>query len=139
MKKRSKRYKEAEKAIDRTKEYSIEEAIETLKSLPKAKFDETVELNFQLGIDPKANQTVRGMVSLPHGTGKTVKILCFCRGEEAKEAEAQGADFVGADDLVQKVQIMLLLILLLFDLYSRQSHATAPPSRTVATPRNADT
>jgi len=104
MKKHGKRYREAEKLIDRSKAYTIEEAIETLQKLPKPKFNETVEINFQLGIDPKANETVRGMVSLPHGTGKTVKVLCFCRGEEAKDAEAQGADYVGADDLVAKIQ-----------------------------------
>lgn len=104
MNKRSKRYKEAEKLIDRAKEYSVEEAVGIIKKLPKPKFDETIDLNFQLGIDTKANESVRGMVSLPHGTGKAVKVLCLCRGEEAKEAQAEGADFVGGDDLIEKIQ-----------------------------------
>jgi len=83
---------------------NIEDAIKALKAFPKAKFDESVEVNFQLGIDPKqSTQIVRGTVSLPHGTGKAVKVLVFCRGEETKKAEEAGADYVGADELINKV------------------------------------
>ena len=100
---RSKRYREALQQVgeDRVK---VEDAVKALKAYPAAKFDESVEVNFQLGIDPKqSTQVVRGTVSLPHGTGKTAKVLVFCRGEEARQAEEAGADYVGAEELVTKV------------------------------------
>lgn len=105
MKKKSKRYQERAKLIDVKKRYSLEEAVKTLKQFPKGKFDETVELSFQLGIDlAKTEENIRGTVGLPHGSGKSVKVLCFCKGEEAKAAQSSGADYVGADDLIAKVQ-----------------------------------
>lgn len=100
---KSKRYKEALKGIE-GKRLPIEEAVQTIKKFPSAKFDESIELNFQLGIDPKqSTQVVRGTVSLPHGTGKTVKVLVFCSGEEARQAQEAGADYVGAEELINKV------------------------------------
>lgn len=104
-KKRSRRYQEALKLIDSSKKmFTLSEALDTIKQFPTAKFDESVEVNFKLGIDPKqSTQIVRGTVSLPHGTGKSVKVLVFCRGEAAKDAEAAGADIIGADELVTKV------------------------------------
>jgi large subunit ribosomal protein L1 len=102
-KKPSKRYQQAKKLVPE-RSVTVEEAIGTIKQFPPVKFDETVELNFQLGVDPKqSNQAVRGTVSLPHGTGKSVKVLVFCRGEESKEAEASGADYIGSDELIDKV------------------------------------
>ncbi len=102
-KKRSKRYNAAAANVP-TGIVDVAEAVKVLKSYPKAKFDETVEVSFYLGIDPKqSNQLVRGTVSLPHGTGKDVRVVVFCRGEEAKTAEEAGADFVGAEDLINKV------------------------------------
>ncbi len=102
-KERSKRYKAAVAVVE-NKRLKIEEAVKTIKKYPPVKFDESVELSFQLGIDPKqSNQVVRGTVSLPHGTGKKVKVLVFCRGEEAKEAEESGADYVGSEELINKV------------------------------------
>ncbi len=102
-KKRSKRYKKAVDVIE-AQECTLQNAIEAIKKYPKAKFDESVELNFKLGIDPKqSNQIVRGTVSLPHGTGKKVKVIVFCRGEEARQAEDAGADYVGSEDLITKV------------------------------------
>jgi large subunit ribosomal protein L1 len=103
--KRAKKYLEAEKLLDRTKEYEVKEAIETVLKMPKAKFDETVELHVKLGVDSKqADQQVRGTVVLPHGTGKTLRVLVFAKGDKAKEAEAAGADFVGAEELVPKIE-----------------------------------
>jgi len=102
--KRGKRYLEAAKKVDREKMYEPREALELVKSIAPAKFDETVEVAFRLGIDTKrADQQVRGAVVLPHGTGKTKRVLVFAKGEKAKEAEQAGADFVGDDDLINKV------------------------------------
>jgi len=105
MPKRSKRYLEARKLVDRTKAYTIGEAIELLKQMPSAKFDESIELHIKTGIEPsKSDQQVRGTISLPHGTGKNVKVLVFTRGEKVEEAKAAGADFVGSDELIQQIQ-----------------------------------
>ncbi len=103
--KRGKNYQESAKLIDRSKLYDIEEAFEAAVKASKAKFDETVEAHIKLGVDSRhADQQVRGAVVLPHGTGKTIRVLVFAKGEKATEAEAAGADFVGAEDLVQKIQ-----------------------------------
>ena len=103
--KKGKRYVEAEKLIDSSKDYSAKEAIETIEKFPKAKFDETVELHVKLGVDSKhAEQQVRGTVVLPHGTGKTLRVLVFAKGDKATEAEKAGADFVGAEELIPKIQ-----------------------------------
>ncbi|WP_459852048.1 50S ribosomal protein L1 [Dongia sp. agr-C8] len=100
-----KRYKAATKGLDRNKFYSVEEAVKLVKERAKAKFDETIEMAFNLGIDPKhADQNVRGVISLPHGTGKTVRVAVFAKGEKAEAAKKAGADLVGADDLAEKVQ-----------------------------------
>jgi len=100
-----KKYEEAAKLIDSKKLYETEEAIELLKKTASAKFDETIEVAIKLGVDPKhADQQVRGAVVLPHGTGKTKTVLVFAKGEKAKEAEAAGAEFVGAEELVAKIQ-----------------------------------
>ena len=100
-----KKYIESVKLIDRSALYTPSEALELSVKTAKAKFDETVELHVRLGVDPRhADQQVRGAVVLPHGTGKTVRVLVFAKGDKAKEAEAAGADFVGADELVQKIQ-----------------------------------
>ncbi|MXQ54595.1 50S ribosomal protein L1 [Shimazuella alba] len=105
MAKHGKKYQEAIQKIDREKVYEPAEALELVKSISTAKFDETVEAAFRLGIDTKkADQQVRGAVVLPHGTGKTKRVLVFAKGEKAKEAEAAGADFVGDEELVGKVQ-----------------------------------
>ncbi len=102
---RSKRYRAINESMDRTESHSLAEAIDLVKRNAKAKFDETVELIANLGIDPKkADQQVRGTVSLPHGTGQQVRILVFAEGENAKAAEEAGADHVGSDDLVKKIQ-----------------------------------
>lgn len=103
--KKGKRYVEAEKLIDSSKDYSAKEALETIEKFPKAKFDETVELHVKLGVDSKhAEQQVRGTVVLPHGTGKTLKVLVFAKGDKATEAEKAGADFVGAEELIPKIE-----------------------------------
>ena len=103
--KKGKRYLEAEKLVDRTKSYDAKEALETICKMPKTKFDETVELHVKLGVDSKqADQQVRGTVVLPNGTGKTQRVLVFAKGDKAKEAESAGADFVGAEELVPKIQ-----------------------------------
>ncbi|SET78568.1 LSU ribosomal protein L1P [Natronincola peptidivorans] len=105
MPKRGKKYQEASKLIDRTKFYDLQEGIELVKKASTAKFDETVELHVKLGVDSRhADQQVRGAIVLPHGTGKEVKVLVFAKGEKAAEAEKAGADYVGADDLVAKIQ-----------------------------------
>ncbi|GBG56008.1 50S ribosomal protein L1 [Sporomusaceae bacterium FL31] len=104
MPKFGKKYQEAAKLIE-DKVYEAEEAVDLAKKTSIAKFDETVEVAVKLGVDPKhADQQVRGAVVLPYGTGKTKRVLVFAKGEKAKEAEAAGADFVGAEDLVQKIQ-----------------------------------
>jgi large subunit ribosomal protein L1 len=101
----SKRVKEAYKKIDITKSYPLKEAIALILETPKAKFDETIELHFHLGIDLKASdQNVRGMVVLPHGTGKTLKVAVVCQGENLAKAKSAGADFVGSADLIQKIE-----------------------------------
>ena len=103
--KMSKRYAESIKLIDKTKEYGIKEALEIIEKMPKTKFDETVELHVKLGVDSKhADQQVRGTVVLPNGTGKTQKVLVFAKGPKAEEAEKAGADFVGAEELIPKIQ-----------------------------------
>lgn len=102
---RGKRYAEASKAVEPDQVYEPAEAVRRLKQMPKAKFDETVDCAIRLGIDPKqADQAVRGTVGLPAGTGKAVRVLVFAKGDKIKEAEAAGADFVGAEDLVEKIQ-----------------------------------
>ena len=104
MKKRGKRYQEAAKLVDKSKQYDIAEAVTLLKETAKAKFDETVEVAFRLGVDPKhADQNIRGAVVLPHGTGRTQRVLVFAKGEKVKEAEAAGADYIGDADIIQKI------------------------------------
>jgi len=101
----SKRMKTALSSVDRDRSYALREAVELLKGAPSAKFDESVDLAVNLGVDPKhADQMVRGGIVLPHGTGKTVRILVFAKGDKEKEAQAAGADHVGADDLAKKIQ-----------------------------------
>lgn len=103
--KRGKKYLESAKLVDRANLYDPSEAIDLVQKASKAKFDETVELHVKLGVDSRhADQQVRGAVVLPHGTGKTVRVLVFAKGEKAKEAEEAGADYVGAEDLVTKIQ-----------------------------------
>jgi large subunit ribosomal protein L1 len=101
----SKRMKAAQQGLDRNKFYTVEEAVKLVKERAKAKFDETIEIAFNLGIDPKqSDQNVRGVISLPHGTGKSVRVAVFAKGERAEAAKKAGADIVGADDLAEKVQ-----------------------------------
>ena len=101
----SKRYAESAKLVDKTKEYDAKEALEIIEKMPKTKFDETLELHVKLGVDSKhADQQVRGTVVLPNGTGKTQKVLVFAKGPKAEEAEKAGADFVGAEELIPKIQ-----------------------------------
>ncbi len=101
----SKRYAESVKLIDKTKNYDIKEALELIEKMPKPKFDETVELHVKLGVDSKhADQQVRGTVVLPNGTGKTQRVLVFAKGPKADEAQKAGADFVGAEELIPKIQ-----------------------------------
>ena len=105
MVKRSKKYREASEKIDRNNLYTANEAIALVKSMPEYKFDQTVEAVLRLNVDPrKADQLVRGSVNLPNGTGKTAKVLVFARGPKATEAVEAGADIVGDDDLIEKVQ-----------------------------------
>lgn len=105
MAKRGKNYQESSKLINRENLYEVSEAIELVQKTAKAKFDETVELHVKLGVDSRhADQQVRGAVVLPHGTGKTRKVLVFAKGDKAKEAENAGADYVGAEELVAKIQ-----------------------------------
>ncbi len=102
---KNKRLTAARKAVDATKSYPLADAIKLIKSISKAKFDETVEMSMNLGIDPRhADQMVRGLTSLPNGTGKTVRVGVFARGAKAEEAQAAGADVVGAEDLAEKIQ-----------------------------------
>ena len=100
-----KKYVESSKLVDRSVLYTPAEALDLAVKTAKAKFDETIELHVRLGVDPRhADQQVRGAVVLPHGTGRSVKVLVFAKGDKAKEAQEAGADFVGADELVQKIQ-----------------------------------
>lgn len=104
MPKHGKRYRSLAGKVDRNKSYSPEEAAALVKELATAKFDETIEMHVRLGIDPrKSDQNVRGTVALPHGTGKTVRVVALTRGEKVLEAEQAGADFVGGDDLIQQI------------------------------------
>ena len=107
MKKLAKKYEESTKLVDKNKQYEIKEALDLIEKMPKAKFDETVELHVKLGVDSKhADQQVRGTVVLPNGTGKTQKVLVFAKGPKAEEAQKQkaGADYVGAEELIPKIQ-----------------------------------
>ena len=105
MPKHGKKYVEASKLVDRTVQYEVSDAIALAKKTATAKFDETVEVAFRLGVDPRqSDQQIRGAVVLPHGTGKSQTVLVFAKGEKAKEAEAAGADFVGGEDMVAKIQ-----------------------------------
>ncbi len=100
-----KKLENAESKVDKDKEYSVEEAVALVKESAYAEFDETVDMAINLGVDPKkSDQMVRGTVVLPHGTGSTVRVLVFAKGEKEKEAKDAGADFVGAEDLVEKIQ-----------------------------------
>ena len=103
--KRGKRYQEAEKLVDKKKNYSVAEALEVIEKMPKPKFDETVELHVKLGVDSKqADQQVRGTTVLPNGTGKTQRVLVFAKGPKADEATKAGAYFVGAEELIPKIE-----------------------------------
>ena len=103
--KKGKRYVESAKLVDRTNLYDVYEAVSILKKTASAKFDETIEAHIRLGVDGRhADQQVRGAVVLPHGTGKTVRVLVFAKGDKVAEAEAAGADFVGGDELVPRIQ-----------------------------------
>ena len=100
-----KRYRTANQSIDRSRAYPLAEAVDLLKTFPPVKFDESVDLAINLGVDPKhADQMVRGTISLPHGIGKTTRVLVFAKNEKEKEAREAGADFVGAEDLAKKIQ-----------------------------------
>ena len=103
--KHGKKYADSVKLIDNLKQYDPEEAMSLVVQTGKAKFDETVEIHCRLGVDPRhADQQVRGAVVLPHGTGRTIRVLVIAKGERAKEAEAAGADYVGAEDMIAKIQ-----------------------------------
>ena len=103
--KHGKKYQDSVKLIDHLKQYDPDEAVSLVVQTGKAKFDETVEISVRLGVDPRhADQQVRGAVVLPHGTGRTIRVLVIAKGEKAKEAEAAGADFVGAEDMIAKIQ-----------------------------------
>ncbi|MGD9809122.1 MAG: 50S ribosomal protein L1 [Deferribacterales bacterium] len=105
MAKRGKQYQAASAKIDAERSYDLEEAIALAKEAAFAKFDETIDIAIKLGVNPKhADQMVRGSVSLPHGTGRDVKVLVFCKGEKQKDAQEAGADYVGDDELIEKVQ-----------------------------------
>lgn len=102
--KKSKRYTEAKKSTDENKTYSLTEAIEILQSMPKTKFDETLEVSGKLGVDSKqSEQIVRGSVVLPAGTGKDVKVLVFCEPEKEQDAKAAGADYIGSEEMIKKI------------------------------------
>ena len=101
----TKRLKAAESQFDREREYPVDEALDIMKKLPAAKFDETVDLSLRLGVDPKhADQMVRGAIVVPHGIGKAVRVAVFAKGEKEREAREAGADVVGAEDLVERIQ-----------------------------------
>ena len=103
--KKGKRYVESAKLVDRANLYDVDEAVSILKKTASAKFDETIEAHIRLGVDGRhADQQVRGAVVLPHGTGKTVRVLVFAKGDKVAEAEAAGADYVGGDELVPRIQ-----------------------------------
>ena len=103
--KHGKKYVDGAKLIDRSKLYDVNEALDLCVKTGTAKFDETVEVHVKLGVDSRhADQQVRGAIVLPHGTGKTVRVLAICKGDAAKDAEAAGAEFVGAEDMIQKIQ-----------------------------------
>jgi len=103
--KRSKRYREIIAKVDRTQEYSIEEAVKVLKSFTAAKFDETIEIAMRLGVNPRhADQMVRGTVTLPHGTGKTVRVMVFAKGDAVNQALTAGADYAGLEEYIDKIQ-----------------------------------
>jgi large subunit ribosomal protein L1 len=105
MAKQGKRYADAVKKIEKSKLYDVDEAVALLKDVAKAKFDETVEVHFKMGVDGRhADQQVRGAIVLPHGTGNSKRVLVIAKGEKAEEAKAAGADFVGAEDMVEKIQ-----------------------------------
>ncbi|MBN2460446.1 MAG: 50S ribosomal protein L1 [Candidatus Cloacimonetes bacterium] len=100
----SKRFKQAKEMIEKEKKYDLEEAIKLLQSIPKSKFDETIEIHMNLGVDPrKAEQQIRNSLVLPHGTGKTQRVIVFAEGEKADEAKAAGADYVGVDEYIEKI------------------------------------
>src|SRR6476646_12259920 len=102
---RSKRYRAAAGQVDQSKTYSLHDAVATLKKFPPTKFDQTVTVSFRLGVDPKqSDQMVRGTCALPHGSGKTVRVLVFAEGAAAKAANEAGAEFVGFKDMVEKCQ-----------------------------------
>ena len=103
--KKGKKYSDSLKLIDRTKQYDPEEAVELVKKTSKAKFDETIEISVRLGVDPRhADQQVRGAVVLPNGTGKKVTVLAICKGDKVADAQAAGAEYVGAEDMIAKIQ-----------------------------------
>src|SRR6056297_2000252 len=103
--KHGKRYSESTEKIDKEKKYHLKDALSLLKDIPHPNFDETVELHFRLGVDPKqANQIVRGTTVLPHGTGKKLTVLVFAEGDKAEEAKEAGADYVGTDELADKIK-----------------------------------
>ena len=103
--KRGKKYTEAAKLVDRTKQYEVEEAVSLVKKTAVAKFDETVEAHLRLGVDGRhADQQIRGAVVLPHGTGKKVRVLVFAKGDKVDEALAAGADYAGGEELIPKIQ-----------------------------------
>ena len=103
--KQGKKYLDSQKLIDSSKQYDPEEAISLVKQTAKAKFDETIEISVRLGVDPRhADQQVRGAVVLPHGTGKTTRVLVFAKNAKADEAKEAGADFVGGEELIPKIQ-----------------------------------
>ena len=105
MPKQSKRFRKAKEGIEPTTLYTLEEAMKKVKSTPAAKFDETVDIAINLGVDPKhADQMVRGAIVLPNGVGKVTRVLVFAKGDKEKEAKAAGADYVGGDDLAKKIQ-----------------------------------
>ncbi len=105
MVKRGKKYRKVRELIDTTKKYLLDEAIEKVLATHYANFDESVDVAINLGVDPrKADQNIRGSVVLPHGTGKTVRVLAIAKGEKAKEAQEAGADYVGAEDVIEKIK-----------------------------------
>ena len=103
--KHGKKYTDSAKLLETGKQYDLSEAVELVKQTAKAKFDETIELSVRLGVDPRhADQQVRGAVVLPHGTGKKVRVLVFCKADKEAEAQAAGADFIGGEEMIAKIQ-----------------------------------